>query len=50
MFREMYATLFNAITDCLAELKEHNYGRAEQILVNAQREAENCYMEGGDAT
>lgn len=35
-----YTTLFNAVTDALRELEQHNYGRASDLLVHGQLQAE----------
>lgn len=43
-YKELYYQLFNAITDTLRELKQHNYGNAITILESAQIEAEESYI------
>ncbi len=43
-YKELYYQLFNAITDTLRELKQHNYGNAITILENAQMQAEESYI------
>ncbi len=45
-YQKMYLTLFHAITDALEQINQSNYGLAESILVKAQQEAEEQYMEG----
>ena len=45
-YQKMYLELFNAITDALQQISQHNYGLAERILIKAQQEAEEQYMEG----
>ena len=47
MYRKMYYTLFNAITDALEELECANYGTAKQRLIRAQQDTEEMYL--GDA-
>ena len=44
MYRKMYTTLFNALTDAIRELEIKNYGRAEEILKKAQCDAEDIYI------
>lgn len=43
-FESLYLYLFNRITDALGEIKEQNYGKAREILLKAQEEAEERYM------
>ena len=43
-FESLYLFLFNRITDALGEIKEQNYGKAREILLKAQEEAEERYM------
>ena len=49
MFQKMYFALFNAITDSLTQLEARNYGAAEHILREAQKQAETLFLEGQDA-
>lgn len=44
MYRKMYCLLFNAITTAIEELRKNNYGNAESILIQAQKEAEEEYI------
>ena len=46
MYGRMYAHLFNAVTDALEELAQQNYGAARQLLVQAQQECEELYLDG----
>ncbi len=39
-----YTILFNAITDALAALERHDYDQAEALLILAQQEAEDAYI------
>lgn len=34
-YRKMYSTLFNAITDALAQIENQNYGDAKSTLIAA---------------
>ena len=45
MYEKMYHLLFNAITDALAELRKGHYPYAESILVIAQADAEDIFLE-----
>ena len=45
-YQKLYALLFNAVTDAVRELDALNVGRARELLVAAQREAEERYIEG----
>ena len=44
-YQKLYTTLFNAITDALEELEQHNVGRAKEVLRRAQRESEDLYLD-----
>ena len=44
-YQQMYALLFNAVTDALAQLDRQNYGTAREILIQAQQKAEALYLE-----
>ena len=43
-YQKMYSTLFNAITDALAQIEKQNYGDAESTLIAAQQKAEEMYI------
>ena len=45
MYRKMYIRLFNAATDAIANIEEQNFGIARELLMEAQRECEEIYME-----
>ena len=45
---KQYTRLFNGVTDALEALKEQNYGQARDILIKAQQEAEELYLQDGD--
>ena len=36
-YQKMYLTLFNAITDALAQIEKQNYGDAKSTLIAAQQ-------------
>ena len=42
---ELYHLLFNAITDALEALNEWNLGEVKRILIEAQKKAEEGYLE-----
>lgn len=44
-FPEYYVKLFNAVTDAIAALDRQDYGEAKSLLVKAQRDAEDAYIE-----
>lgn len=44
-YEKLYHILFNAMTDALEQLKDRNYGEAENTLKAAQRNAEELYMQ-----
>ena len=43
-YRKMYSTLFNAITDALAQIENQNHGDAKSTLIAAQQKAEEMYI------
>ena len=47
-FPKYYTTLFNRITDAIEALREQNYIKAQDILIKAQQDAEEMYLEDGD--
>lgn len=46
-FPKYYTRLFNGITDALGALQEQNYIKAQDILIRAQQDAEEMYIEDG---
>ena len=44
MYDKLYYHLFNAVSDALTELEQQNFGRARQILVQAQQACEEEYL------
>lgn len=44
-YRKAYSLLFNAITDALGSIEEQNFGTAREMLMTAQQQAEELYME-----
>ena len=47
-FPKYYTRLFNGITDALEALQNQNYTQAQEILIYAQQDAEEMYLEDGD--
>ena len=43
-YQSLYYKLFNAYTDILEALEAQNYGQAKALLISAQQEAEELYM------
>ena len=46
MFKRMYLVLFHGITDAIRELDRADAAQARSILIRAQRDAEELYIEG----
>ncbi len=46
MFKRMYLLLFNRITDAIEALQRGDSAKARTILICAQQEAEELYIEG----
>ena len=44
-YQKLYTLLFNAVTDAVEELEVLNVGRAKNLLIAAQRQAEEQYLE-----
>ncbi len=44
-WKKLYLLLFNRMTDAIRQLERRNYGEAEALLRDAQREAETLYIE-----
>ena len=43
-----YTHLFNCVTDAIKALQNQNYGEARDILIRAQQDAEEMYLEDGE--
>ena len=50
MFRRMYLTLFHAVTDALNEMETQNFVEARQLLMQAQIDCEEIYIQAGETT
>ncbi len=48
LYHALYLILFNAITDALDQQELQNFGRAKELLVQAQQIAEQRLIETGD--
>ena len=46
MFKKMYVLLFNQITDAIEALERGDAGQARTILIRAQQDSEELYIEG----
>ena len=44
-YKKLYFHLFNAVTDALQAIEQQNYGQAAALLVTAQQETEEMYMD-----
>lgn len=45
-YQKMYTILFNAVTDAIESIQHHNAALAEKILIQAQQETEELYING----
>ena len=45
VYRKMYTTLFNAVTDALAQLEAQDPAAAAATLTQAQQAAEDLYLD-----
>lgn len=48
MYKQLYFFLFNRVTDAVKMLQEGNSGGALQTLVDAQKEAEESFVDSSD--
>ena len=44
-YKKLYYRLFNVYSEVLEQLERQNYGLAKEILIKAQQEAENLFLE-----
>lgn len=44
-YKAMYVHLFHVMTDVLSQLEQQNYGQAKQLLIAAQQQAEQAYLD-----
>lgn len=49
-YQEMYFHLFNAVTDALEQLDQHNYGIAAEKLKAAQLQGEDSYIRAEESS
>ncbi len=47
-YKKLYLILWNGFTDALEMIERQNYGCAKEILIKAQQEAEEAYMDFSD--
>lgn len=47
-YQKAYYQLFNAITDAIESLALANYGQAKEILIRAQQNGEEAFMQSED--
>ena len=43
-YKKPYFVLFNSLTDIAEEIEKQNYGRAKQLIEEAQQQAEEMYI------
>ena len=48
-YKKLYFHLFNAVSDALQAIEQQNYWQASAILIAAQQETEEMYMDANDA-
>lgn len=44
IYKEIYLNLFNRVTDAIREIELLNFGAAREILIRAQQNAEEKYL------
>ena len=47
-YKKMYLTLFNAVTGAIQQIDWQNYGRAKDLLITAQQNAEEIFISSGE--
>ncbi len=45
-FRDSYVSLFRTVTEAISALDAQNYGRARELLIQGQQQAEELYLNG----
>ena len=48
LYKDLYFHLFNQITDAREEMERQNFGRSRDILIRAQQETEETYLNAGE--
>lgn len=43
-YKDMYVTLFRAVTETLGDMEANNYGTAKERLIHAQQQCEEMYI------
>ena len=44
-YQKLYTLLFNAATDALRAMEQLNFGQARDLLIRAQQQAEELYID-----
>ena len=44
-YQPLYTLLFNAVTDAVEAMEQMNFGQARDILIHAQQQAEEQYID-----
>ena len=47
-YEKMYFLLFNTLSDAIESIERFDYGRARELLITAQQQAEEEYIEQGE--
>lgn len=45
-YKKPYLALFNALSNIAEEIERQNYGKAKQLIAEAQKQAEEIFIEG----
>ena len=48
-YKALYLTLFNAITYAVDQMENSNFGIAKNVLIRAQQDTEEMYIEDDDS-
>lgn len=48
VYKKMYTTLFNAVTDALERMEKEDFLAAEELLRQAQQAGEELFLEDGE--
>ena len=48
-YESMYRVLFNCMTNAVCNIENQNYGFARLLLMNAQQQAEEFYIEAAES-
>lgn len=49
-FRDSYVSLFRTVSEAIAAIDAQNYGKAREILIQGQQQAEELYMDAEESS